>query len=122
MKEELIAERKSLNEQIEQINARLREIHTALNAIEKEEAEKAWAAKVATATHTAIKVSHSYRGEPYGRNVWILETPKGWRDVSDGVVYKKSEDPTKSRERRTGERFSAQYTYLRDIKKLEMDS
>lgn len=119
MKDELIAERKSLNEQTEQINARLREIHAALAAIKKDEADKAWAAKVATATHTAIKTTSSLRGNPYSRSVYVRETPKGWRDVSDGVVYKKSDDPTKSEVKRSGDRFYVHYTHLHDIKKRE---
>lgn len=119
MKEELIAERKSLNEQIDKINARLREIHAVLAAIEKDEADKAWAAKVATATHTAIKTTSSLRGTTYSCDVYVRETPKGWRDVSDGVVYQKTNDPTKSKEKRSGDRFFVNYTHLHDIKKRE---
>jgi hypothetical protein len=119
MKDELIAEQKLLNGQIAQINSRLREIHAALTAIEKEEAEEALLRLRATATHTAVKVSRSNRGEPYGREAYVRETPKGWRDVSDGIVYKKSNDTTKSEERKTGSRYYAQYAKLVDIKKRE---
>jgi len=75
VKEELIAERKALNEQVDQINARLREINTELSAIEKAEREAETAKKIATATHTAVRVSESNRRDPYIKTERCLRSP-----------------------------------------------
>lgn len=115
MKDTLIAERKALNEQIDKINARLREINKELSAIEEAERRAEAAKKIATATHTALRVSESYRSDPYSKEVYVRETPTGWRNVLDGELLKKSDDPTKSKEKREGEVFFARYVYLKDI-------
>jgi hypothetical protein len=75
MKDALIAERKALIEQIERINERQREIAVALGEIERAEYKAETAKKIATATHTAVRVSESNRRDPYIKTERCLRSP-----------------------------------------------
>lgn len=114
-KEELIAERKALNEQIDRIEERRREIAVALDEIEKTEYKEEIEKKIASATHTAMRVRESYRSGPWTQKVYVRETPAGWKNVLDGELFKKSDNPTESKEKREPIGYLARYVYLKDI-------